>query len=1054
MLKTMTVRATIAAVLAGLSMSAHAIADSPKRVDIPAGELRQALLQLSEQFGTDLVYSPEQIQGIQTRGAHGELTTEQAVTKLLEGTPLELRTDPSGAMLIVAPAAAKEAPQASTHSERPKSFWFPLRLAQSDTPAPSRGGAATPQTRVELKEDVVKGIPEVLVKGSRVLNMDIRRTRDDVQPYVVFERETIEHSGATNIEDFLKNRLTMSSTASTASQVASTSGSRSAVNLRGLGVNQTLILIDGHRLASSSAFGNTPTQTDLNAIPLSAIDRIEVLPTTSSGIYGGSATGGVVNVILRRDYEGAEVKVGYDNTFESDAAIRRIDMGAGMNLEGGRTTLMFAGSYSDQNPLTVGERDFFYRGRLKVLANNPGSTLPIGAIRPDPPLGARPNIRSVNGSPLFGPGTASYTTVPVGYTTSMGLAPLQPLAGTYNYDLPDGAQAAFGADRGMTTNPTVMAGMLTLRRKFTSNIDAFLDLNASRTHSKILTAAAPNSYTVQPGVNNPFGQAIRITLPGFGTEAEHSQISVNQRVLGGIIAQLPHAWSLGVDYTWDRMRVDWASAVAFLPSLTTDIGNNTLNVVRDTQSFPLDFSNYYTRPQGLLSPQHLVARNATLRLAGPIWSLSGGDIKLSTLLERRDEKIDDTVQFSGATTSFFYPSRSQEVSSAYAELSVPLFSESNRRPGLEDLQLQLAVRHDRYTTNGAVGFVASATPVPVDRARNEIESTDPTVGLRYKPIQDVMLRVSYGTGFVPPSVAQLSKGPGAPLADAALRDPKRGNQPLGTINVATGGNPDLTPEESESISIGTVLTPRMLPALRLSVDYSRIRKTDNIATPLRQVLLDNEDLLGRVTRSPTNLPGDLPGWAGPVIALDQSSVNLSSAEVEAYDVALDYVWDFAQAGNLSLYLGSTWTTHYKTQIAPTTAEVENAGVTVFNPLKFKANGGLTWKAQAWTVGWMTQYFDSYLVADPTVSSSVATFLSQGGRVVEDQIYHDVFVSYEFPAHRRAWSSMLEGLEVKLGIGNVFNSKPPFDAAAAFNGYYANHGDPRLRTYSLTAGITF
>jgi len=150
MLRTMTVRATIAALLAGLSISAHAIADSPKRVDIPAGELRKALLQVSEQFGTDLVYSPDQIQGIQTRGAHGELTTEQAVTQLLEGTPLELRIDSSGAMLIVPPAAAKEAPQASTHSERPKSFWFRLLPATScwlrcasETSNGSSGSAST-----------------------------------------------------------------------------------------------------------------------------------------------------------------------------------------------------------------------------------------------------------------------------------------------------------------------------------------------------------------------------------------------------------------------------------------------------------------------------------------------------------------------------------------------------------------------------------------------------------------------------------------------------------------------------------------------------------------------------------------------------------------------------------------------------------------------------------------------------------------------------------------------------------------------------------------------
>jgi iron complex outermembrane recepter protein len=109
MTKLMTVRTTVAAILACCSFSAHAIADAPKQVNIPAGDLRQALLKLSAQLGTELVYRPEQVQGVQTAGARGELTTEQTILRLLEGTPLVLRTDPSGAMLIT---------QVSTDSNR------------------------------------------------------------------------------------------------------------------------------------------------------------------------------------------------------------------------------------------------------------------------------------------------------------------------------------------------------------------------------------------------------------------------------------------------------------------------------------------------------------------------------------------------------------------------------------------------------------------------------------------------------------------------------------------------------------------------------------------------------------------------------------------------------------------------------------------------------------------------------------------------------------------------------------------------------------------------
>src|SRR5882757_6327860 len=106
MLNKVTMHAAFIAVCAMLSVGAYAIADTPKQVDIPAGELSVALLKLSKQYGADLVYRPEQVHGLQTHGAHGSLTTEQAVTQLLQGTPLELRTDPSGAMLIAPPTVS------------------------------------------------------------------------------------------------------------------------------------------------------------------------------------------------------------------------------------------------------------------------------------------------------------------------------------------------------------------------------------------------------------------------------------------------------------------------------------------------------------------------------------------------------------------------------------------------------------------------------------------------------------------------------------------------------------------------------------------------------------------------------------------------------------------------------------------------------------------------------------------------------------------------------------------------------------------------------------
>lgn len=291
----------------------------------------------------------------------GVYEPKEAVLILLKGTQLTIRTDEAtGVMLVVPPTA----PKASS--------------SVSEEPAP----ASPPNTARE------SSVPEILVQGARTLNMDLRRSEDDIQPYRILNRQEIERSGATSLEQFLKMRLTMNGSATSTSQASQTGTSASSINLRGLGANQTLILIDGHRTAAYSLADGNLQQPDINGIPLSAIERIEVLPTTASGIYGGSATGGVINIILRRDYSGIETKLAYGGTFSGGGENGRVDLSGGFNLEGGRTNIVFAASYSDARPLFTSERDLTERGRQRILDRNPSALLNASV----PPLGASTNI--------------------------------------------------------------------------------------------------------------------------------------------------------------------------------------------------------------------------------------------------------------------------------------------------------------------------------------------------------------------------------------------------------------------------------------------------------------------------------------------------------------------------------------------------------------------------------------------------------------------------------------------------------------------------------------
>lgn len=1042
---------TVAAVVAATLLSVQAHAQQGVKLDLPAQPLEDALRTLGFVSNTNIVFDPGLMAGVTAPAINGTMTAEQALEKLLSGTKLRYKfVDDKTVSLMPASAAKKTTAGISPIRN--------LRLAQSDAASPSQTRAGD-ERQIDVSQDVyeenpltdgmttTRGIPEILVKGSRALNMDIRRDRDDVQPYVIFEREVIERSGSSNLGDFLKQRLPMNSVAKTNGQTAGTVlGGTSTVNLRGLGSNQTLILIDGRRAPQINQSGN-PTQADLNGLPLSAIERIEILPTTASGIYGGSATGGVINVILRRDYQGMEAKVAYGSSFDSDVSMRRVELNGGFSLENGRTNVMFAGSYSDANELLTGERDFVRRGRARVAENNPA----YFDTASTPPLGATPNIRSVDGSPLFGPGTASFTSVPVGYAGGQGLAPLQANAGTYNLDLPDSAQAG-GARQSLLNTPQVESLLVTIRRDFGDRVQAFLEASGSSSESRFnASSSSATLFTVNADApNNPFGQAIYVTIPTAAADTEWLVSSETRRIGGGAIAELPAGWQMSVDYSWSESQLAHNDNTRLDSALATEVSSGAIDVLRDTSAFPLDIGSSVL-PMPRSGPFNMQLKDMSLRLAGPLRFIPVVTPTLTTLISHRDESFDELLLHVAPTFVLPVPSRSQSVDSVYVEARIPLVSPERGRAGLKELELQLTARHDRYEINGSE-YKGSYPDGEIVSNTTEVQSTDPTLGLRYRPMQALTLRASWGTGFLPPSVNQLVPSDPYDFPAGLWTDPRRGNTPLPEYLQFTGGNPNLTPEESESWSAGLIFEPGFAPGLRMSVDYTRIEKTNNIELYIpQQTLLDNEHLFPeRVVRGP-NLPGDEPGWAGPVTALDLTAANISRAMVEAYDFQVDYRWQTA-FGAFDFFAVGTRQTHYKTQLAPSAAEVDNVGVGSNYPLKLKANAGVTWQYRNWTLNWTANHFDSYVV-----STSPAIVLNQGSSRVPSQTYHDLFAGYRF-AKSPAALQFLNNAEVQLTVKNLFNKAPPFDASAqlgsVFQQFYSPYGDPRLATYEISFRMGF
>ncbi|MBL8269624.1 MAG: TonB-dependent receptor plug domain-containing protein, partial [Steroidobacter sp.] len=519
--------------------------------------------------------------------------------------------------------------------------------------------------------------------GSRMLNTDIKRTVDDPQPYVIFTRQAIEQSGAVDVNGFLKNRLTMNTTGGDAGQMGHVAGQISTVNLRGLGSNQTLILIDGRRAARTTT-GFSPGQVDLNTIPLAAIERIEVLPTTASAIYGGAATGGVVNVILRRDYQGFETSITYDNSFESDASNRRIDFAGGLNFFEGRTNVLLAGSFSDANHLQVKERDFLTEGRRKLLTNNPSfyDTIPI------PMAGATANIVSTNGQPLvLDDGTplgAVYTSAPANYAgvASDGGAALVANAGQYNMGFNKAASYGMAAGNASLV-PAARIQMMSgsVRHEFTPKLNAFLEASHSENISHSHSSGLIYGTVPANAATNPFQQAITIVPSTDQANGLIESKSAYERFGAGLIYQLPGQWTVSADYTFTEAQISYRDAPYVLPTLAAALTAGTLDLTRDLDAEGVDLSMYLGGPSPVGTPIKSTTKNPALRLSGPIGSLWGGAPQLSLLLEQQDVNYGTGRQITrGGTRAAFFPERTQKIDSAYVELRVPLVSAANDVP--------------------------------------------------------------------------------------------------------------------------------------------------------------------------------------------------------------------------------------------------------------------------------------------------------------------------------------------------------------------------------------
>lgn len=1041
--------------------------ESEVRFDIESQELGTALSEFALQSGKEILFVEAQVSGKSAPSVSGDYEPTEALELLLADTSLDYKVSALDTILV------SERGDSDSKNSSPAPILMAQMTPRQEQTTSSRSSEDQKEEPVDADNRSDWRLPEIIVIGES-RNADIRRHEDDIQPYVVFDGREIQESFAPTVEAFLKTRLPMVSTQLTNAQESDNGfGNQSSIDLRGLGSDQTLILVNGRRMPSiyeSRSF----SQPDINGIPVSAIERIEVLPSTASGIYGGGATGGVINIVLRHDYSGLELGVQYEDAFDMDAARGRIDIAGGIGIENGKTNLSFSGSYAESDTLLVGERDFAANGRQLQLRNNPDAFFNPSSFGggSSMPRGYTSNIRSRDGSDLVlddgTPLNSPFTFVPVGYSgpSSDGGAALLANAGMYNLDLPN--TMAAGANSSLLKEPTIWSAMLSIRRRFSENVEAFIDLstfnNEARSNSVRPTT---NTFLSADSPNNPFSTDIQVEFPVPGLDFPRISKSETDRALFGLVATLSPSWALQFDYGYSQhTRTSSLANTVFTSAGIAAFADGTLDVLRDTNAFPLDISPFLLpQPSNIGGPDETTLQNLTLRLGGLVGDWVGGQASVTAMLEYRMEdtgaSFTDDINRDGVLSVLYTPPREQEVLSTYLESIIPLFSEKNARPGIQSLEFQASVRYDRYQTSTPADHFSNFNQLgsrndtlpQVENVSKDLSSTDYTVGIKYSPIHGFALRSSFGTGFLPPNVGQLSPG-SFTLSRFPFSDPQRGGTTalVGPVTLAFSGNPDLGPEESESSSIGIIVEPEAIAGLRFSADYTRIEKTNEIQTLSWQTFVDLEDELpGCVDRDPLEADAPPNFTAGPITAINCSLVNVASSRVEALDFQASYEIDEMQLGFLRLYLVATKNLEVSSQVLRTSERVDTVR---FNegPLEWRGNFGVDWVGDKWSVGWNGQYFDSYLIytardSDAAIDQKIR---SQGSSVVPSQMYHDVFATYRFSS----LNEIMKETEVTLGVQNLFNEHPPTIATVLAQGGYSTYGDPRLRSFSLQFRTAF
>jgi iron complex outermembrane receptor protein len=754
-----------------------------------------------------------------------------------------------------------------------------------------------------------------------VLGSRIKRTEvETALPVITIERAELERTGLTQVADILKELSINGPSLSLNTNNGNTSGV-SRVNLRGCGSQRTLVLVNGKRWVSDVGLGGS---VDLSSIPFAAVERLEILKDGASALYGTDAICGVINITTKQKFDGAQVNVYYGQYDEGDGDRRAGDVTFGKT--GDRWSFLLNASYTDQDPVLGGDRAI----SAVPLFGFPANTSTPGRASTTTPFGRY----TVNG--------VVYTLDP----TKPGCLPNQKCTATGDFRPYDFTTDGYNFApinyliQPQTTRAIFAQGSYNILDNLRLRLEGFVD---KRIGEAQLAAQPLAPLTIDAAnVYNPFGAKITggsfrpILFPRLFDQSQLTRRFT--ATLEGDFQVWDRAfnWDVGANYAKNKFDLT-KGGFEYSSKLTEALGPSFISggkAVCGTPTAPITADgcvpfNVFGGPQGVtpemfdfvsVAPRNVQAYRVddyTANLSSSsLLALPAGELAGAVGYEHRAERGFDTPDPATAAGLVFndvpyLPTRGgYNVDEFFLELDAPLLKDVQFAHSLD---VSVAVRRSEYSSFG--------------------NTTNPKVGLQWRPVDDLLLRGSWGKGFRAPSINELYQGQAtgrpsindpcsttsvshaaAAAACAAQGVPANFKNVNAQAFQTVGGNPTLQPETSRNKTAGFVYSPAFFEGFDASLDWYNVRIEHAISARTAQGTLDGCYIYGianycnLISRDLTGNVFANPGELTNIVNLNQNFNG--GLEVEGFDFATNYRFKTERYGDFLINWANAYISYY------------------------------------------------------------------------------------------------------------------------------------------------